>query len=130
MSECAPKILEENILSSIKHLLGILPDVDIWDKDISLLINGVCSHLNQIGVFKSDMPFVLISGKETWTDFFLATEDGKTDIDLGTIQNVKTFIYIKVKLIFDPPSNAAILKAYEAEAKEIEYRLYTQKGGF
>ena len=54
------------------------------------------------------MPFVLISGKETWTDFFLATEDGKTDIDLGTIQNVKTFIYIKVKLIFDPPSNAAM----------------------
>lgn len=130
MGECTPKILEENILNSIKHLLGILPNVDVFDKDIALHINSVFAHLNQIGVFKSDMPFVLVTGKEKWVDFFLATEDGKTDIDAFTIQNVKTFIYIKVKMIFDPPTNAAVINAYEAQAKEIEYRLYTQKGGY
>ena len=130
MDECKALILEENILQSIKHLLGIQNEVDVFDKDIALHINTVFSHLYQIGVIQ-EPGFMLTSGKEKWMDFFLATEsNGGNDVDIKKIQNVKTFVYIKVKLIFDPPTNASILKAFESQAKEIEYRLYTQKGGY
>lgn len=127
--DCKPIILEENILNSIKHLLGIQPEVTVFDKDIALHINSVFAHLLQIGV-GTPPGFALISGKEKWMDFFLTTENGGEDVDVFTIQNVKTFIFIKVRLIFDPPTNASIINAFESQAKEIEYRLYTQKGGY
>ena len=46
------------------------------------------------------------------------------------IENVKTYVYIKVKMVFDPPTSSALIDAYNAQAKELEWRLYTQEGGY
>lgn len=118
--------LEESILTSIKKLLGIASDNDAFDLDIIFHINTVFANLAQMGVGPKDeqgenIGFKITSDEEVWGDF---TED---DI---LIENVKTYVYIKVKLIFDPPQTGPLLNAYEAQAKELEWRLYTQEGGY
>lgn len=118
--------LEESILTSIKKLLGIASDNDAFDLDIIFHINTVFANLAQMGVGPKDesgenIGFKIISDEEVWGDF---TEDNIL------IENVKTYVYIKVKLIFDPPQTGPLLNAYEAQAKELEWRLYTQEGGY
>jgi len=119
-------IQEESILTSIKKLLGIASDVDAFDMDIIIHINTIFANLAQMGVGPKDESgsnagFKITSSEETWGDF---TED-----DL-LIENVKTYVYIKVKLIFDPPTTGPLINAYESQAKELEWRLYTQEGGY
>lgn len=118
--------LEESILTSIKKLLGIASDNDAFDLDIIFHINTVFANLAQMGVGPKDevgknIGFKITSDEEVWGSFT------KNDI---LIENVKTYVYIKVKLIFDPPQTGPLLNAYEAQAKELEWRLYTQEGGY
>lgn len=119
-------VQEESILTSIKKLLGIASDIDAFDMDIIIHINTVFANLAQMGVGPKDesgsnVGFKITSSEETWGDF--------TDNDL-LIENVKTYVYIKVKLVFDPPSTGPLINAYESQAKELEWRLYTQEGGY
>lgn len=118
--------LEESILTSIKKLLGIASDNDAFDLDIIFHINTVFANLAQMGVGPKDeqgenIGFKITSDEEVWGSFT------KNYI---LIENVKTYVYIKVKLIFDPPQTGPLLNAYEAQAKELEWRLYTQEGGY
>lgn len=119
-------INKESILDSIKKLLGISPDVTVFDVDIIFHINTVFANLAQEGVGPEDengnnIGYKIESSANVWSEF---TED---DI---LIENVKTYIYIKVKLIFDPPQQQALISAYNEQAKELEWRLYTQRGGY
>ena len=119
-------VLEENILSSIKKLLGLNDGVTVFDTDIVIHINTVFANLTQMGVGPQDdegknIGFKISTGNEVWGDF--------TDNDI-LIDNVKTYIYIKVKMVFDPPTSSALIDAYNAQAKELEWRLYTQEGGY
>ena len=119
-------VLEENILSSIKKLLGLNDGVTVFDTDIVIHINTVFANLTQMGVGPQDdegknIGFKISTGNEVWGDF--------TDNDV-LIDNVKTYIYIKVKMVFDPPTSSALIDAYNAQAKELEWRLYTQEGGY
>ena len=119
-------VLEEKILSSIKKLLGLNDGVTVFDTDIVIHINTVFANLTQIGVGPQDdegknIGFKISTGNEVWGDF--------TSNDI-LIENVKTYVYIKVKMVFDPPTSSALIDAYNAQAKELEWRLYTQEGGY
>ena len=119
-------VLEENILSSIKKLLGLNDGVTVFDTDIVIHINTVFANLTQMGVGPQDnegknIGFRISTGNEVWGDF--------TSNDI-LIENVKTYVYIKVKMVFDPPTSSALIDAYNAQAKELEWRLYTQEGGY
>lgn len=103
----------ESILSSIKKLLGI-PDADkSFDLDISIHINTVFMTLNQLGV-GPDKTFSIQNADATWTDFF----EDRMDLN-----GVKTLVYLKVRIIFDPPSSSSVLEAYNNQITELEWRL-------
>lgn len=119
-------VLEEKILSSIKKLLGLNDGVTVFDTDIVIHINTVFANLTQMGVGPQNdegknIGFKISTGNEVWGDF--------TENDI-LIENVKTYVYIKVKMVFDPPTSSALIDAYNAQAKELEWRLYTQEGGY
>lgn len=104
----------ESILISIKKLLGIAEEYNHFDADIIMHINSVFMTLTQLGVGPSN-GFVIEDDTATWEDFI--EEPTK-------LQAVKTYIYLKVRLVFDPSSlGSATLSAYERQIQELEWRL-------
>ena len=106
--------MEESILNSIKKLLGIQPDYTHFDQDIIIHINSCFATLHQLHVGPEE-PFTISGPDESWAEFMLSETK---------IQSVKTYIYLKVKLLFDSTSlGAATLGAYQEMIKEYEWRL-------
>ncbi len=104
----------ESILTSIKKLLGIEPDYTHFDDDIVMHINTVFMTLTQLGVGPSEGFFIKDATSE-WTAFLP---------DLSKLQAVKTYMYLRVRLLFDPSSlGSATLAAYERQIQEFEWRL-------
>ena len=106
----------ESILASIKKTLGIEEEYSHFDPDIILHINSVFAILNQMGVGKDG--FRITGTDEIWTDF---------DSDISKIEYVKSFAELKVKLLFDPPSNSAAVQSINDLLKELEWRLYSER---
>lgn len=103
----------DSILTSIKKLLGSAEDYEHFDADIIMHINSVFFTLTQIGVGPSE-GFSITDEEDIWTDF----------LPEGPILNaVKTYIYHKVRLKFDPPSSSAHMEALKELIKEDEWRL-------
>ena len=106
----------ENILDSIKKLLGI-DEADLnFDQELIMHINSVFMVLNQLGVGPVG-GFKISSNEEVWTDFV------GTRLDL---ESVKSYIYLKVRLLFDPPQNSFLVGAIEKQIEENEWRLQVQ----
>lgn len=105
--------MNESILNSIKKLLGLSPDYDAFDTDLFMHINSVFAILQQLGVGPKE-GFVLLNDDQIWRDF--TADDNK-------INDVISYVYLKVRLMFDPPTNSSILKANEELIKELEWRL-------
>lgn len=103
----------ESILSSVKKLLGIQEDYEHFDADIIIHINSVFSVLNQLGV-GPEVPFVIFDKSAVWSDFIEDNEE---------IQMVKSYMALKVRLLFDPPQNTATAEAFKAQCDEYEWRL-------
>lgn len=104
----------ESILTSIKKLLGIAEEYTHFDNDIIMHINSVFMTLTQLGVGPSE-GFYIEDKSAEWTDFIE---------DMTKLQAVKTYIYLKVKLVFDPGSvGSSTLAAYERQIQELEWRL-------
>lgn len=104
---------EQSILKSIKSLLGSDADYDVFDLDILIFINSAISTLTQLGI-GPPAGFKITGDSETWSDFIG---------DYNDIESVKAYIYMKVRLLFDPPSNATVLNAYQKACDEYEWRL-------
>lgn len=102
----------ESILDSIKKLLGISTDDINFDTDIIIHINSAFSILNQLGVGPIN-GFSIFDNSQVWTDF----------IDETHIEFIKSYVYQKVKLLFDPPLNSAVLEAMERSIAEFEFRI-------
>lgn len=103
----------ESILNSIKKMLGIEADYKQFDPELIIFINsalGICYQLG-VGDDKTE-PFAIHSENDTWSDF----------IDNNQIETVKSYIFAKVKLIFDPPTSSSVLAAYQDLIKEFEWR--------
>lgn len=103
----------ESILTSIKKLLGIDENYDIFDPDLIFHINSVLMILTQMGVGPANG--FLIEGEDAeWSDFI----DDSTEIEA-----VKSYVYMKVKLIFDPPQSSAVIESMKQLINELEWRL-------
>lgn len=104
----------DSILTSIKKLLGIAEEYEHFDADIIMHINSVFMDLNQLGVGPSE-GFSIIDEDAIWTDF---TEDNTL------LQAVKSYMYLRVKILFDSASmGSATLAAYERQIAQWEWRL-------
>lgn len=108
--------MEESILNSIKKLLGIAADYEHFDTDIIIHINTVFMTLNQLGVGPSE-GFRIEDTTAVWDDYI--EEDDNLDA-------VKTYMYLRVKLLFDPPLNASLHATIKESIQEYEWRLKTQ----
>lgn len=111
------------ILTSIKKLLGIDPKYSAFDDDIIIHINTVFIILNQLGIGPVE-GFQVVNGDETW-DEFTTTENENM---------VRTFVYLKVRLMFDPPTSSVLIDSINNMLAELEWRLYLEgdnkaKGG-
>lgn len=103
----------ESILTSIKKLLGIVDEYDHFDADIIMHINSVFMILTQLGVGPPE-GFMIEDETATWDDFL----QGKHNVEA-----VKSYMHLKVKLLFDPPLNSAVIEAMNNMIKEYEWRL-------
>ncbi len=103
----------ESILKSIKKLLGISEEETHFDSDLIMHINSVFTILNQLGV-GPNKTFSINDDTEIWDSFI----DDDTDFNA-----VKTYMYLKVKLLFDPPLSSSVLSAIERQISELEWRL-------
>jgi type II secretory pathway component HofQ len=105
----------DSILNTVKKSLGIEADYTAFDVDILMFTNAVLSNLNQIGVGPVN-GFQIEDASATWDD--LLGDDPR-------LNNVKAFVYLKVRMLFDPPATSFAIQAMETNAKEFEYRIYT-----
>lgn len=104
----------ESILTSIKKLLGIAEEYTHFDEDLIMHINSVLTILTQMGVGPST-GYIITSKDDTWDEFI----DNKIYLEA-----VKTYIHLKVKLVFDPPLSSAVTEAMNKMITELEWRLY------
>ena len=109
-------MMEESILNTIKDMLGVNKDDFSFDTDIMVHINSALMTLQQYGVGPKD-GFRITDASQMWSQFL--PDDKKADA-------AKTYVYLKVKMIFDPPQTSFVMDAYKQEAAEIEYRLKEQ----
>lgn len=105
--------MNESILQSIKKLLGIDISYTAFDQDIIMHINSVFMILRQMGV-GPDSGYKIDSVSNQWSEF--------TNDDLF-IESVKTYIYLKVRMYFDPPQNTSLISAIQSQISELEWRL-------
>lgn len=104
-----------SILNSTKKALGIDPDYDAFDPEIIMFVNSTLSVLRQIG-FGPENGFAITGDTETWSEYF-------GDVNHNSYQTVKHYIYLKVRIAFDPPQNSFGLDALNESAKELEWRI-------
>lgn len=106
--------MDESIFNSIKALIGPDASYEVFDQDILIHINTAIAILTQLGVGPAS-GFMVTGPDETWAQF-LGTDD-------KTMNMAKSYIYMKVRIAFDPPSNSSVLSAYQEACKEYEWRL-------
>lgn len=112
-----PDVLD-SILLSTKKQLGLPREQDCFDTDIIICINSSFFTLNQLGV-GPEKAFSIQDENSLWSDF----------IGIDDYGAVKTYIYLKAKLIFDTPQTSFVIDAYERLIKEIEWRLQVKSEG-
>jgi len=104
----------ESILVSIKKLLGIDAEYKHFDSDLIMHINSVFSILTQLGVGPSS-GFSITGDSETWSEFI--------DKETQKFSLVKSYMHLKVKLLFDPPLGTAVIQSIDRQISEFEWRL-------
>lgn len=105
--------METSILNSIKKLLGVADDYTEFDEDIITHINTAFLNLTQLGVGPQE-GFSIEDDVAEWWDFIE---------DKAQLQAVKSYIYLKVKLIFDPPLSSSVIESINRMIAELEWRL-------
>lgn len=106
-----------SILNTIKKMLGLDPTYTAFDTDIVVHINSAFMMLNQLGVISRG--YHITGDSETWANA-LGSE-------VYDYESIKDYIYIKVRLLFDPPQTGFVTEALKQNLSEIEYRLVLQK---
>ena len=108
----------DDIITDIKQMLGASIYDDSFDVNIVIAINSALAVLSDIGISEADNVCLEIGDTVTWDELL----EGRTDIEY-----IKTYIYLKVKMLFDPPSSSALLDAYNRQIAEFEWRLNTKQ---
>lgn len=105
----------DSILNSVKSYLGLLGTDSAFDSDVLMAINAVMVVLNQLGVGPS-VPFVVDDESSTWTD--LLGED--------SVGGIREYVCMRVKLLFDPPTNTYVVQALNDQIDEFEWRIIAE----
>lgn len=103
----------ESILTSIKKMLGIAEEYEHFDTDLIMHINSVLFILTQLGVGPSS-GFSIEDKTSVWSDFVPAGIN---------LEAVKSFTYLKVRLLFDPPQSSAVMESIKQLINELEWRI-------
>ena len=111
-----PVAANKSILTSIKKMLGIAEEDVSFDQDITMHINAVFMILNQLGIGPL-RSFFITDETQLW-DQFLTVND-----DFGAIQS---YMYLRVRLVFDPPTNSFLVESIKNQISEYEWRLLAQ----
>ena len=109
--------MENSILTSTKKILGIPDEYRAFDQDVLTHINTALGVLNQLGVGPGESFFVE-DENAVWTDFMVA----------GSYQNmVRTYVWLKVRMLFDPPATSFLQQNMTEQIREIEWRLQARE---
>lgn len=103
----------ESILTSIKKLLGIDESYEQFDTDIIIHINSALAILTQLGVGPSE-GFIIENKNALWTDFVYGNNN---------LETIKSYVYLKVRLLFDPPSSSSAMESMKQLVSELEWRI-------
>lgn len=110
----------DSILTSIKKLLGIQESYTHFDQDIIMDINTAFGILTQIGIGPST-GFSIIDSTAEWSEFIT---------DIRHLELIRSYIHLKVKLLFDPPLNSSLIEVINRQISELEWRIsITVNGG-
>ena len=112
-------LLQSSILNTIKQMLGIDETFNGFDPEIIIDINSALMTLHQIGIGPSD-GFQITSESEVWHNI---------TSDVSQLNGIKTYIYLKTRLLFDPPSNSFLVQSMEKQTQELEWRLNVNAEG-
>lgn len=104
---------DSSILQSTKKVLNIPEDYDVFDPDVIMHINSVFSTLHQLGV-GPDEGFMIEDEIPTWNTFLGGDP---------RLNNIKTYVYLRVRLLFDPPTTSYMVDAVKEQIKELEWRI-------
>ena len=107
--------MTESILTSVKKLLGIDESYTHFDPDLIMHINSVFSILTQMGVGPPN-GFSITGNSEVWNDFITK--------EPNNFSLVKSYMHLKVKLLFDPPLGSAVIESINRQISEFEWRLF------
>lgn len=107
--------MEESILRSTKKILGLANDYIVFDLDVITHINSAFSILDQLGV-GPEGGFLVEDYRDEWSDF---------EVPQNQLNLVKTYIFLKVRILFDPPTTSFLIDATNNQIKEYEWRLST-----
>ena len=108
-----------SILNSTKKILGIEEDYTAFDSDIIIHINSVFVTLNQLGIGPEN-GFAIEDAMPMWGDFLGADP---------RMNSVKTYVYLRVRLLFDPPSTSYLINSMKEQVQELEWRLNVYREG-
>lgn len=106
--------MTDSILTTVKKMLGSPEELKAFDTDLVMDINSVFLTLNQLGVGRSG--FQITGDSEVWTDF----------VDPTAYPGIQTYVFLKTKLIFDPPTNSFLVDNIQKRIDEFEFRLNVQ----
>ena len=106
---------DSSILMSIKKLLNVDPEEMAFDTEIGIFINGEFMMLHQLGIGPEN--FSIHDADTKWTDF---------SDDKSLIEAVKTYVYLRVRLLFDPPASSIVSDAFNDRINELRFRLASQ----
>lgn len=109
--------METSILKSTKKILGIAPTYTAFDLDIITHINSSFAMLNQLGVGPLD-GFAIEDDQAVWED---------VELSVNQLSMVRTYIFLKTRMLFDPPTTSFLIEATEKQIQEHEWRISTNR---
>ena len=105
---------KDSVLQSTKKALGIAAEYDAFDLDITMHINSVLSTLHQLGVGLANDQHIISDGNDTWQTILTS----QTNLNM-----VKSYMYLRVRQIFDPPATGFVTDSFDRQIKEFEWRI-------
>ena len=108
--------MEDSVLNTIKKLLGLDSEYTAFDTDVVVLINAALMILQQYGIVSKE-GYAITDATDKWSDFIPSDK---------MLQGVKEYVYLRVKMVFDPPPNSFVMEAYDRMMNELEWRLKEQ----
>lgn len=109
----------DSILEDVKKLLGFSWDYTAFDQDIILHINSVLTTLSQLGIGPAD-GYEVIDASQTWAEYLTG---------YSNFNAVKSYIYLRVRLLFDPPATSFAITSIQEQINQLEWRLNVQREG-